>query len=66
MSLITDAEQKEFDRGKQIALDNYALKHGSVEKSFEQQFLDQGHPPEKAARMAKTAAQGHVYDPRGF
>lgn len=36
-----------------------------LEKSFEQSFASRGIPPEKAAAMAKTAAQGHVYVPPG-
>jgi hypothetical protein len=37
---------------------------GTLEQSFEQSFIAQGHSPEKAAALAKTAAAGPDFEKR--
>lgn len=56
--MLTDEEKATWDRAMAKANANLDLHHGDPEESFKASFIAQGIEPEKAAAMAKTAAQG--------
>jgi len=63
--MLTDKEKADFEKGAAIARAKWDRTYADPEESFKAAFIAQGHSPEKAAQMAKTAAQGRVYEPRG-
>lgn len=60
--MLTDEEKQNWDNAMRKANRNYDLQHGDPEESFKTSFIQQGHSPEKAAQMAKTARDGPNYE----
>ena len=56
--MLTDEEKATWDRAMAKANANLDLHRGDPEESFKAAFIQQGHSPDEAAAMAKTAAQG--------
>jgi len=61
MSLITDEERAQFEKGKAQALAKWDRDHPDLEGSFKDAFIKQGIEPERAAQMAKLAKDGPEY-----